>query len=87
MPRTEPHLTYNPEEADRIAAHTASTLASMRRETDPRALKAQYVAWLDWADRNHVCRAIRDHVIGAHAEIGRSIKQAQPPVRNPGGDQ
>ena len=88
MRRTEPRLTYNPEEAANIAAHTARTLADMRRETDLRAHRTRYVAWLDWADRNHVCREIRKHVIGAHAEVERSIKQAQRPARNPaGGDQ
>ncbi len=63
-----------------IASHTCATLRQMRGEMNLKAHRERYAAWLDYADREGVCKQIRDVMRGAAAETEREIKGGETPM-------
>lgn len=73
--RTDPET-----KAKSIASHTSAVLREMRGEMSLRAHRARYSAWLDYADRERVCKQIRDVMRSAAAETEHEIKAASKPM-------
>ena len=59
----------SPQEARQIALHTEQILAAIRRASSKSDAKGIANEWFKWADANHVCKPIRDHVILATSEV------------------
>lgn len=73
--RTDPNT-----KAKAIAAHTGAVLREMRGEMNLHAHRSRYSAWLDFADREGVCKQIRDVMRSAAADAEREIKAASKPM-------
>lgn len=75
----------SPEEARQIALHTEQVLAAIRRSPNKAEAKSTANTWFKWADANHVCKPIRDHVILATSEVVAQFGERPPLIRNPAG--